>query len=217
MAKADLSIVPLTVEHWEPLAALFGEGGDPRWCWCMYWRRSAKDTRSATVKEQRAGLHALAAGPLAPGLVALRGDRAVGWISLGPREDFERLERSRVIPRLDGEPVWSIVCFAVSRSARGERLTEALLDAAIRWARDQGATALEAYPVELGDDEAINPNALYTGRLSIFLRAGFQVVAPTESTAGGKPRVVVRRRLRATTKTRSRTSSVALTPAPGGA
>ena len=134
MPTDDLAIVPLTRETWAPLEAFFREGGDPRWCWCMYWRRSAKDSRAATVPQQRDGLRALAEGPLPPGLVALRGDRAVGWVSLGPKADFERLQRSRVIPRLDDEPVWSIVCFAVSKAARGERLTERLLEAAVAFA-----------------------------------------------------------------------------------
>ncbi len=196
MTRAALRIVPLTLDVWDELSDLFTQSGaDARWCWCMYWRRAAKDTRSATVAEQREGLRALARGPLAPGLVALEGDRAVGWVSLGPREDFTRIERSRVIPKVDDDPVWSVVCFAVSRSARGRGLTEALLDAAIHWAREQGATTLEAYPVDVPAGTAIHPNALFTGHLSVFERAGFAVVSDTQSTTGGSPRVVVRRAL----------------------
>jgi GNAT superfamily N-acetyltransferase len=210
MPTDDLAIVPLTGEIWAPLEAFFREGGDPRWCWCMYWRRSAKDSRTATVAQQRDGLRALAEGQLPPGLVALRGDRAVGWVSLGPKANFERLQRSRVIPRLDDEPVWSIVCFAVSKTARGERLTDRLLGAAVDFARERGAGTLEAYPVDVPEGEAIDPNALYTGRLSVFVRAGFDVAAPTDSSAGGRPRVLVRRRLRPA-------SSVALTSAEASA
>ena len=139
----------------------------------MFWRRSAKDSRKVTVAQQRASLRALVAGPLSPGLVALRDGRAIGWVSLGPREDFERIVRSRVLPRIDERPVWSIVCFAVSSSARGEGLTGELLDAAIDWARQQRAEALEAYPVDVEPEEPIHPSALYTGALPTFLRAGF--------------------------------------------
>jgi GNAT superfamily N-acetyltransferase len=188
------TIVPLTAEHWDALSELFREEGDPRWCWCMFWRRSAKDARSATVAQQRAGLRAMVDGPLAPGLVALRDRKAVGWVSLGPREAFERLERSRVLPRIDDAPVWSIVCFVVSRSARGEGVTSALLDAAVEWAAHHDVATLEAYPVDVGD-QPIKADALFTGRLSVFERAGFELVAPTASTAGGRPRVVVRRSL----------------------
>jgi GNAT superfamily N-acetyltransferase len=191
----DVAIVPLTNDHWEPLAELFGEGGDPRWCWCMFWRRSAKDGQGRTVREQREALQALAAEPLAPGLVALRDGRAVGWTSLGPREGFQRIERSRVIPRVDDTPVWAVVCFVVSRSARGEGLTSRLLDAAVEWARAQGATALEGYPVDVRPEDGAPASSLYTGTLPAFLRAGFEIVAPTTSRAAGRPRVVVRRSL----------------------
>ena len=58
---------------------------------------------------------------LAPGLVAYRDDRAVGWVSLAPREDYERLAYSKVLAPLDDTPVWSIVCFVVSRRSRPGR------------------------------------------------------------------------------------------------
>ena len=162
----------------------------------MFWRLRSKDFSAATVAQNRARLRDLAAGPLAPGLVAYRGDRAVGWCSLGPREDFERLERSRIIPRVDDQAVWSIMCFAVSKSARGEGVAAQLLDAATAWAGRQGAKLLEAYPVDTEPGMAINPDAAYMGTLPMFERAGFRVVSPTGAKAAGRPRVVVRRDLR---------------------
>ena len=35
-ATPDLAIVPLTAERFGDLAALFEEGGDPKWCWCKW-------------------------------------------------------------------------------------------------------------------------------------------------------------------------------------
>ena len=63
-----------------------------------------------------------------PGLVAYRDDRAVGWVSLGPREDYARLAHSKILAPVDDTPVWSIVCFVVSRRARGQGVATALLD-----------------------------------------------------------------------------------------
>ena len=193
--RSGLRVEPLTADRFDDLAALFREGGDPRSCWCMFWRLRSKDFSAATVAQNRARLRDLAAGPLAPGLVAYRGDRAVGWCSLGPREDFERLERSRIIPRVDDRAVWSIMCFAVSKSARGEGVAAQLLDAATAWAGRQGAKLLEAYPVDTEPGMAINPDAAYMGTLPMFERAGFRVVSPTRSTAAGRPRVAVRKHL----------------------
>jgi len=192
-----LDVRPLTGETWDALAALFREGGDPGWCWCQHWRLRSKDMSAAKVPQLRERLHDQAESDQPPGLVAFDGDRAVGWVSLGPRRDFERIVRSRVIPTVDDRPVWSIVCFAVSSSARGRGVARTLLDAAIAYARERGAEAVEAYPVATGDGEAIHPDAAFTGTLPMFQRAGFSVAADRASDPSSTHRrVVVRRELR---------------------
>jgi Acetyltransferase (GNAT) family. len=189
-------IRPLTAETWDALAALFREGGDPRWCWCQHWRLRSKDMAVAKVAQLRERLHEQASSDQPPGLVAFDGERAVGWVSLGPRTDFERIVRSRVIPTIDDRPVWSIVCFAVSATARGQGVARALLDAAIEHARARGAQALEAYPIAIEDGETIHPDAVFTGPLPMFERAGFTVVADRASDpSSSRRRVVVRREL----------------------
>jgi ribosomal protein S18 acetylase RimI-like enzyme len=187
---------PLTGETWDALAALFREGGDPRWCWCQHWRLRSKDMAGAKVPQLRERLHDQALSAEPPGLVAFDGERAVGWVSLGPRTDFERIERSRVIPKIDDGPVWSIVCFAVSSTARGRGVARALLEAAVAYARERGATTLEAYPVTIDAGETIHPDAAYTGTLPMFQRAGFRLVADRASDpSSSHQRVVVRREL----------------------
>jgi len=192
---------PLTAETWDALAELFREGGDPRWCWCQYWRMRSKDFGAAKVPQLRERLRGQAAGaPRAdpPGLVAFDGDRAVGWVSLGPRDAYERIVRSRVIPKIDDRPVWSIVCFAVSSTARGQGVGRALLDAAIDFARARGVRTLEAYPVAVVDGgEPIHPESAFTGTLAMFERVGFEVVAERASDpSSAHTRVVVRRDIR---------------------
>lgn len=44
-----------------------------------------------------------------PRLVAYRGQRPVGWVARGPREDSAKLKRSPAMKRLDGMPVWPVV------------------------------------------------------------------------------------------------------------
>jgi ribosomal protein S18 acetylase RimI-like enzyme len=197
--NAPIEIVPASAAGWPALEALFREGGDPRWCWCQYWRLRSKDMAAAKVPELRARLRAQAESDQPPGLVALEPTpdgghtRAVGWVSLGPREDFERIVRSRVIPQIDDRPVWSIVCFAVSAAARGRGVARALLDGAVLHARDRGAEALEAYPVVVAEGEGIHPESAFTGTLPMFERAGFMVVADRASDpSASRRRVVVR-------------------------
>ncbi len=197
-ATVDLEIVPLTAARFPDLAALFEEGGDPRWCWCTYFRVRGRSWSNATAAGNRAELERLAgrkrADHVAPGLVAYRDGRAIGWVSLGPREDYERLAYSKILAPLDDAPVWSIVCFVVSRRARGLGVAAALLEAAIAYARERGATMLEAYPVDPGDGHVPAANA-YHGTLSMFERAGFQVVARRQWNAPTPVRPIVRKSL----------------------
>jgi ribosomal protein S18 acetylase RimI-like enzyme len=195
-----IDVRPLTPATWDALAALFREGGDPRWCWCQFWRMRAKDMSGAKVPELQARLRAQAESDEPPGLVAfddeLGPDRAVGWISLGPRETFEKVVYSKVIPKVDDRPAWSIVCFAVSSAARGRGVARTLLEGAISFAREHGVEALEAYPVRLAAGEPVHPNAAFTGTLPMFESVGFRIVADRASDPSARnQRVVVRREL----------------------
>ncbi|HCU93908.1 MAG TPA: GNAT family N-acetyltransferase [Actinobacteria bacterium] len=161
----------------------------------MYWRLRGRDFQLTSAKANRRSLRASAEGERPPGLVALDSEgRAVGWVAVAPRKDYERTELSRLIPRIDDRPAWSVVCFVVSRRARGQGIAKALLDAAVGYAAAAGAPALEAYPVA-PVHARIRSNAAYTGTLSMFAAAGFEKVADTQSVTGGAPRVVVRRDL----------------------
>jgi GNAT superfamily N-acetyltransferase len=194
LAASSVEIVPLTRDRWADVTALFDEGGDPRTCSCMFWRVRSKDWSFADAADAREGFRSLveAASDPAPGLLAYADGRPVGWVSVAPREDYGRLVHSRVRPKLDDVPVWSIVCFVVSRSARGQGLTNRLLDAAMDYAVERGAPALEAYPVDVGDGRV--PAAVgYTGLLSTFLAAGFHVVHQIDSPQATVRRVIVRR------------------------
>jgi GNAT superfamily N-acetyltransferase len=124
--------------------------------------------------------------------VALRDGAAVGWVGLGPREDFGRLARSRTIPQLPGDGVWTVNCFVVARAARRGGVAQALLDAAVAYVRDHGARILEGYPVDTGGERMSSASA-YSGTAGMFARAGFTLAAPTTSKAGaGRPRIVMR-------------------------
>ncbi len=187
----DVSIKPLTPESFADLAALFEEGGDPKWCWCTYFRFRGRDWTNSTAGVNRAELEALAGKDPAPGLVTHRDGRAIGWVSLAPREDYERLAYSKILAPVDGTRVWSIVCFVVSRLARGQGVATALLSSAVEYARDHGAATLEAYPVETSGGRVPAANA-YQGTLAMFERAGFTVVERRQRNANTPIRPIVR-------------------------
>lgn len=190
-----ISIVPLSAECWDALAELFSAGGDPRWCWCQFWRKPGSNWTNTTAEDNRRDLQALVnGGGLAPGLVALDdAGKAVGWVGLGPRDAFGRLARSRTLPQLPGDDVWVINCFVVAKGSRRSGVATALLDAAVAYAREHGAGTLEGYPVQTGGTR-ISSASVYTGTAAMFERAGFSAFAPSTSKASsGTPRVVMRR------------------------
>jgi GNAT superfamily N-acetyltransferase len=192
-----IDIQPLALERLPDLANLFERGGDPKWCWCTWFRFRGRDFTNASGEQNRADFEAVTtalAPERAPGLIAYQDGVAVGWTSLGPRGDFDRLTHARVLTPLDDTPVWSIVCFVVSRAARGQGIGKALLAAAIDYACDQGATALEAYPVDTEPHRITSANAA-GGTLRMFLAAGFEVAAWRQANAKTRPRPIVRRSL----------------------
>lgn len=195
-AVPELEIVPLTPERLPDLAALFGQGGDPKWCWCSFFRVRGVDFRTATAQGNREVLERAtaqtAAEGRAPGLIAYRDGEAIGWVSLGPRDDYERLQHSKVLAPVDDRPAWSIVCFVVGRKARGRGVARALLDAAIAYARDHGATLLEAYPADTDGGRISAANA-FKGTVPMFEGAGFKVVERRQANRTSPPRPIVRR------------------------
>jgi len=126
------------------------------------------------------------------GLLAYRAGVPVGWVAVAPRSAYPRILRSPTIAPLDAdEPgVWSISCFFVGRKHRGEGVADELLDAAIAFAAERGATAVEGYPAETGGVRGSSGD-YFTGTVNQFARAGFAI---QERAKPGK-RIVMRREL----------------------
>src|SRR6516162_9342496 len=189
-----IAIKPLTRETWDDLVELFGRPGASiaRGCYCMCYRRSGKPERAPGVsysESNKRALKALVARGVVPGLVGYDNGRPIGWVSLGPREEYAKLERSPVMKAVDDKPVWSIVCFFVDREARHRGVAAMMLKGAIAWAKKQHVTLLEAYPVDKPRRSV--DDFMWFGAKAMFDRTGFVEVARR------KPlRPVVRKRLR---------------------
>jgi GNAT superfamily N-acetyltransferase len=170
-----ITVHPLTPARFRDLEDLFGPHGAQSGCWCMWWRRTAKEFAASTGDQNHAALRALVESGREPGVLAYAGGEPVGWCAVAPRSEYARLARSRTLQPIDDEPVWSITCFFV-RAFRRQGLTRGLIDAACGFARSRGAGTVEAYPVVPGT--ASYPAALaYTGLHSAFLSCGFVEVA----------------------------------------
>ena len=172
-----LDVRPLTKERWNDVVELFNRPGAsiPRGCWCMYYRKTGGHGGVGPAAANKRALKSLVKSGYAPGLIGYEDGRPVGWISLSPRDDYPKLQRSPVMKPVDDKPVWSIVCFFVDKEVRGKGVSEKLLKGAMDYARSQGATLLEAYPVD--KDEPSQPDFMWFGAKTMYDRAGFKEVA----------------------------------------
>ena len=171
----DIEIRPVTPDRWTDLEELFGERGACGGCWCMWWRLKRSDFEKQKGLGNKQSLKDIVASGEIPGLLAYAEGKPVAWCSVGPRETYPALERSRILKRVDAKPVWSVVCFFVARTHRRKGLTVKLLRAAIEYAAGRGATIVEGYPVE--PKKAKSPDVfVYTGLASAFRKAGFAEV-----------------------------------------
>jgi GNAT superfamily N-acetyltransferase len=184
LPEQSLTFHPLTPDRWNDFEALFGPRGACGGCWCMWWRIKRSDFDQQKGAGNRIALQQIVASGEVPGLLAydtLAGGPPVGWCSVAPREAFPALERSRVLKRVDDQPVWSVVCFFIAKPYRRQGLTVSLLRAAVEYARLGGARIVEGYPEDPKKADIPAPFA-FTGLASAFLQAGFVEVLRRSAT-----------------------------------
>lgn len=172
-----------TSDVWDDVVAAFGRrGADPNWCWCQRFLEPRLDDARASSNRDALRLE-IEGASVPPGIVAYVDRTPAGWSRVMPRAGVALVLRNRALRRiLDDDPrAWWITCFAVDRRYRGMGVATALLDAAVRHARDHGATALEGHPVDTDalQAERVGASALFTGTMRTFLTSGFREIGRT--------------------------------------
>jgi GNAT superfamily N-acetyltransferase len=100
--------------------------------------------------------------------------QAIAWCALAPREDFMRLENSRVHKRIDSQPVWSIPCFFIDKRYRRKGVSVKMLNGIINYARKKKIKILEAYPT-IPTQEKLPDSFAWIGLYASFKKAGFRI------------------------------------------
>jgi ribosomal protein S18 acetylase RimI-like enzyme len=190
----DVRVHAATADRYEDALAVIGSGGGAACC-CQYWRMSSSEYSRASVDERSSALRRQTAETPVPGMVAYVDGHPAGWCGFGVRGQMKRLVRSRTIPLIDDTPLWSIFCFTVRVGYRRRGLGRALLDAVIDYAREQGAPALEAYPIDPAGSQ-VHGTSAYVGTTSMFEAAGFRRVVATEARSARLPRWLMQLDLR---------------------
>jgi GNAT superfamily N-acetyltransferase len=142
----------------------------------MAWRLRRADWERGKGDGNRAAFRRIVREGPPPGILAYADGEAIAWCAVAPRDAYVQLERSRVLKRIDAEPVWSVSCLFVTRAYRRRGVSVAMLRAAGEFAASHGARIVEGYPVEPYSGKM--PDAFaWTGTVAAFRAAGYAEVA----------------------------------------
>jgi len=173
--KSEYSFYPLRKDNWKDFETLFGEKGACGGCWCMSWLLTKKNFDANKGAGNKKKMKKLVDSNTEPGILAYFNNEPVGWCAVAPREKYIRLEKSRVLQRVDDNPVWSVPCFFIKKEFRRKSLSTEILKAAIEFCRSKRVKIIEGYPAE-PYTENIPAAFAWTGFPSSFLKAGFKEV-----------------------------------------
>jgi GNAT superfamily N-acetyltransferase len=184
-AAAAISVVPANEASCDDLQTIFGNRGPASRCQCQRYKLQPKESFGNTPTEERAFRLRQQTDCGHPesestsGLVAYLDGEPVGWCAVEPRPAYTGLVRVFRVP-WDGrsedkadESVWAVTCLYTRSGYRKRGVSRALARAAVDFARERGARALEAYPMTTTDAllEELN-----VGPESVYADAGFTEV-----------------------------------------
>jgi GNAT superfamily N-acetyltransferase len=185
----EISVAPANEASWEDLQTIFGTRGAAAGCQCQRYklrrgeafRKFPVEERAARLREQTECGHP--ESDTTSGLVAYLDGEPVGWCAVEPRTAFIGLVRNARVPwegreeNKADDTVWAVTCLFTRAGFRKRGVSRALARAAVDFARERGARALEAYPMTTKD---VIVEELHVGTESVFADAGFaEVSRPT--------------------------------------
>jgi len=175
----ELTFQPVTKENWGKFVQLFGERGACGNCWCMWPRLRKRDFDEGKAYDgNKTAMKELVWSGKPTGILAFYEDQPIAWCAFAPREDFLKLENSRVHKRIDNQPVWSIPCFFVDKNYRRLGVSVEILKAVIKYAEKKKIKIIEAYPT-IPTKEKLPDAFAWIGLYGSFEQAGFKIADRT--------------------------------------
>ncbi len=167
-ALPRLSFRAVDGSTWADFERLFEARGGPKSCWCMVWRATPEEARHPDGARRKEAMRRRVRAGVPVGILAYRDGQPVAWCSIAPRSTYRRLGGPDAEP---AQNIWSLACFFVVRPLRSQGIVRLLIREAEAYARRNGATILEAYPV---DPES--PSYRFMGYVDTFRAAGYRQV-----------------------------------------
>lgn len=173
-----IRIRPLRRNDWPHIETLFGSKGACGGCWCMSWRlpRHGKLWEASKGEKNRKAFRALVETGTARGLLAFDGRTPIAWCSLGPRDDFPRIDNSPSLNIDMPEQSWVVSCFFIAPAWRGRGLGERLLKEAVAYAETKKAAALFGFPAPPTAAGKLPAAFAWTGVPAMYRHAGFRAI-----------------------------------------
>ena len=181
-----ISVLPANEASWDDLQTVFGTTGPAVWCQCQRFKLHRKEYFAGFPAEERADRLRQQTDAGHPesdttsGLVAYLDGEPVGWCAVEPRSHYEGLVRNNRVPwqgrdedKTD-DSVWAVTCFFIRRGYRKRGVSRVLAQAAVSFARDRGARAIEGYPITTTN---VITEELLVGTVSVFADAGLSAVS----------------------------------------
>jgi GNAT superfamily N-acetyltransferase len=182
-----LAIVPANQASCEDLETIFGTRGYPARCRCQRFRTTGEEWwhDPIPVEERIFRLRqqtdcGYPDSDATSGLVAHLDGEPVGWCAVDRRSEHLRLGQTAWKGRSedkDDPTVWAVTCFVVRVGFRGRGITYHLADAAVDFARERGARALEGYPMDPEPGGTVTWGDIHVGHRKVFEQAGFKEVS----------------------------------------
>ena len=173
--KSKFQFYPLRKNNWKDFVTLFGERGACGGCWCMSWLLTKKEFDANKGAGNKRKMKKLVDNNVEPGILAYFNEEPIGWCAVASRENYIRLEKSRVLKPIDDQVVWSIPCFFIKKEFRRKGLSTEILKAATEYCKSKGVKIVEGYPSEPYANN-IPAAFAWTGFPSSFRNAGFKEV-----------------------------------------
>ena len=179
-------VVPANEASCEDLQTVFGTRGQGAQCQCQRYKLRPRESfrsfpaeeRAHRLRQQTDGGHPESGAT--SGLVAYIDGEPVGWCAVEPRTAYAGLLRNFRVPwegraedRAD-DSVWAVTCLFTRAGFRKRGVSRALARAAVDFARERGARAIEAYPI---NTKNVIAEELHVGTESVFADAGFSEVS----------------------------------------
>jgi len=175
----QLTFEPLTTKNWKQFVQLFGKNGACGNCWCMYYRLNKADYQEGKTDDgNKNAIEEIVRNNQPTGILGFYDGQPIAWCAFAPREDFIKLEKSRVHKRIDDQQVWSIPCFFIDKKFRKLGVTAQLLIGVIKYASEKGIRVIEAYPT-IPTTVKIADSFAWIGLYKSFERAGFEIADRT--------------------------------------